>query len=294
MKTTAILDSMRRLSLFALTLLIASCAPPAAKRPTSVHRIVTLAPNVTEIVYALGSGGLVAGTDEHSNEPAAARRLPKVGGMQPDLERIASLRPDLVIGITAGAHPALRPALAALHLPLLLIRADRLGDIGPSIRRIGEAVGSSNVEMSIDRLNRSLAAAKRQRKHPPRVLFIVWADPLYAGGRDTLAGDLLDLTGAANAAPVSGWRQLSLETVIANPPDIILYADRSIPRAQIDALLSRGVQGEAIAVDEDLFTRAGPRIGAAAARLNGILDEWEQRHSDVAAVPAGEVRAHVR
>ena len=97
-------------------------------------------------------------------------------------------------------------------------------------------------------------------------------------GRETLIDDLLQLTGATNAIRTSGWSQASLETVVANPPDLVLYVDRSVSRQQIDALLARGVRGEAISVDEDLFTRAGPRVPVAAARLNAILDEWEHGH----------------
>lgn len=270
---------MRRFAPLALTALaLFACAAPS--RPVRAHprRIVTLAPNVTEIVFDLGSGALVVGTDDFSNMPPAAARLPKVGRMQPDLEKIAALRPDLVAGITAGTHPNLRPALSALHIPLELIRSDRLTDVAASMETLGRRLESPHRAEAVQRLQASLEGQRRTRAHPPRVLFTVWTDPLYVAGRDTLIDDLLQLTGATNAIRTSGWSQASLETVVANPPDLVLFVDKSVSRQQVDALLARGVRGEAVSVDEDLFTRAGPRVPLAAARLNAILDGWERNH----------------
>ncbi|MEO8036161.1 MAG: helical backbone metal receptor, partial [Acidobacteriota bacterium] len=231
-----------------------------------------------------GSGGLVVGTDDFSNAQPAAARLPKVGRMQPDLEKIAALHPDLVAGITAGAHPNLRPALAALHIPLELIRSDRLGDVAAGMELLGRRLDSPHRADAVRRLQTSLEAQRRKRTNAPRVLFAVWTDPLYVAGRETLVDDLLRLTGATNVVGASGWTQASLETVLAKPPDLVLFVDRSVTMQQVDALLARGVRGEAVSVDEDLFTRAGPRIPLAATKLNSILDGWERSHPAGSAV----------
>jgi iron complex transport system substrate-binding protein len=280
---------MRRLASILLVVLgTISCGAPAEPRAAArPRRIVTLAPNVTEIVFALGSGSMIVGTDDFSNTPPAAARLPKVGRMQPDLEKIAALRPDLVAGITAGTHPNLGPALEALHIPLELVRSDRLADVFDAMEALGTRLGSPDKAVALGRLRDSLEHARRKRSRSPRVLFAVWTEPLYVAGRETLIDDLLQLTGATNVIAAKGWTQTSLEMVVANPPDVILYVDHSVSRAQVDALLARGVHGEAIAVDEDLFTRAGPRAGLAAAKMNAIFDEWERAHRDHAAVGPG-------
>ena len=86
-------------------------------------------------------------------------------------------------------------------------------------------------------------------------------------------------SGVRNAASVSGWPQYSLESLIASPPDLLLYPDRSVSRAQIDALVARAkLRCDVVAVDENVFVRPGPRMAEAAAALNRIVDRWERSH----------------
>src|SRR5690348_7102339 len=94
---------MKKAARASLLLFVLACAAPEPARRVP-HRVVTLAPNVTEIVFALGAGDRVAGTDNFSNTPARAASLPKVGGLPPDVEKIVALRPDLVIAVAAGLH----------------------------------------------------------------------------------------------------------------------------------------------------------------------------------------------
>jgi ABC-type hemin transport system substrate-binding protein len=269
----------RRLFLIA-ALLVLSCeraAPPPARSETK--RVVSLAPSVTEIIYALGAGNMLVATDDYSDFPAAAQKLPKVGGVQPNLEKIVSLKPNLVISTIIGSSPNLAKALAAVHVPLISVRHDRVADIPTAILRIGNALGVADAARVADDVDRKLAAQKRTRIHKPRVLVAVWTDPIFVGGRDTFADDLLQLTGAENAVPpsVTGWPQYSLESFVANPPDLLIYPDHAVTRAQIDALLKRtNAKCEAIPIDENRFTRLGPRTPEAAALLNEIFDRWER------------------
>jgi len=125
----------------------------------------------------------------------------------------------------------------------------------------------------------SLEQQRCTRLKPPRILFVVWTDPLYIAGRETFTSDLFDICGVRNAASVSGWPQYSLESLIASPPDLLLYPDRSVSRAQIDALVARAkLRCEVVAVDENVFVRPGPRMAEAAAALNRIVDRWERSH----------------
>src|SRR5947208_461776 len=124
-------------------------------------------------------------------------------------------------------------------------------------------------------LNASLAKQRRTRPHPPRIMLAVWTDPLYVAGHNTFADDLFTLCGATNAVEVTGWPSYSLESFVAHPPDILLYPNHSVTRAAVDALLTRANTKNVVAipVDENLFTRPGPRVGEAAGILNGMLDE---------------------
>ena len=236
--------------------------------PARITRVVTLAPNLTEIVYAIGAEDRIAGTDDFSDEPAAAKTLPKVGGMQPNIEKIVALRPDVVLATTTGNHPNLAPALAAVKIPLFVVRTDRLDEVPRAMERVASILGVRT--NAAEELRAAIARQKRTRARRPRLLFVVWADPLYVAGRDTFSDDLLRLTGAENIVTITGWPQYSLESLVANPPDLILYVNKIAP-SQIEKLRTYA-HVPAVAVDENLFTRPGPRVSSAAETLNRILD----------------------
>src|SRR5713226_2776123 len=126
-----------------IVLLAICCAKPASP-PIAVRRIVTLAPTVTEMAFAVGCGPKIVGTDNFSDYPEAVKRLPKVGGVEPDIEKIVSLHPDLVIASASNAHPNLRRALEAAHLTLMVITTDHLSQVETSMRDIGRALGCPN------------------------------------------------------------------------------------------------------------------------------------------------------
>ncbi len=249
-------------------------APAPAARPV---RVVSLAPNLTEMMFAVGAEKNLVGTDDASNFPPAAQRLPKVGAMQPDIEKIAALKPDLVIASTEGNHPNLAQALKAVNVPLMLVKTDRLAEIAPAMRMLGQKTNGYRTNTAIPVLERYLDSEKRTRAKSLRVLFAVWTDPLYVAGRNTFIDDLFTHTGAQNAVEVSGWPQYSLESLVANPPDLILYPRGAVTPEQVDALLARapGIRPRIEAVDQDIFQRPGPRVAEAARALNAILDRAE-------------------
>jgi ABC-type hemin transport system substrate-binding protein len=246
--------------------------------PHRIARVVTLAPNLTEMVFAVGAGAKIVGADDYSNFPAAARAIPKVGGMQPNVEKIAALKPDLVIASSEGNHPALAPALAAAGIALYVVRTDRLQEIAPAMKTVGAMLDAPHTGEAVRELERDIAAQRRTRARKPRVMFAVWVDPLYVGGRETFTDDLLTLGGARNAVEVTGWPQYSLESLLASPPDLILYPRGAVTPRQIEALQKRVPELHApiVAVDEDIFQRPGPRVTQAARSLNAILDQWQR------------------
>lgn len=246
--------------------------------PPRIERVVTLSANLTEVIFAVGAEGKIAGTDDFSNHPAPARNIPKVGGMQPSIEKIAALRPDLVLAGTEGNHPNLAPALAAAGIPLFVVRTDRLAQIPGAMRRVGRMLSAPRTEEAVRGLETAVAAQKRTRANAPRVMFAVWPEPLFVAGRETFIDDLLGLTGAPNAVAVAGWPQYSLEALMAAPPDLLLYPRGAVTPEQIEALRARvpELRAEVFAVNEDVFLRPGPRVVEAARRLNAILDTWER------------------
>jgi iron complex transport system substrate-binding protein len=198
--------------------------------------------------------------------------------MQPNLERIAALKPDVVLASSEGNQPALGPALEAIHIPLYVVRTDRIGEIPAAMERLGALLESPRTKAAADAVRKSVDAQRRNRARKPRVLFAVWTDPLYVAGQNTFTNDIFQQCGAENVVTADGWPQYSLETFVAHPPDILLYPRGAVTPEQIDALLARvpSAKPRVEALDEDVFQRPGPRVGAAAAALNDILDRWER------------------
>jgi iron complex transport system substrate-binding protein len=226
------------------------------------------------MLFAIGAGNRVVGVDDFSNFPPDAKRIPKVGGMQPNVEKIAVLKPDLVVASTEGNHPNLAPALAAASIPLYVVRTDRLDQIAPAMERLGALLDAPRTKDAVRELRTAIDAQRRTRSKRLRILFMIWTDPLYVAGRNTFADDLFQLTGAQNAVQVNGWPQYSLESLVASPPDLILYPRGAVTPQQVEALMKRvpSLRAEVVSVNEDIFQRPGPRVADAARALNAILD----------------------
>ncbi len=195
-------------------------------------RIVSLAPGATEMLFAAGAGAQVIATVEYSDEPAAARQVPRIGDVAAvDMERLVALRPDVVVLWSSGGNPAQREKIAALHIPIYQQTLARLADIPPAIRRLGVLAGTQGTADDAARaLAARLAALAAQygphRGHAPTVLLQVWNRPVYTVGGRHLMSDALTLCGARNvfgdlpeAGPI-----VDIEAVIARDPDIIIAA----------------------------------------------------------------------
>jgi len=267
-----------RVFVCALLLLFAACREDVTQPSLAgSQRAVSLAPNITELAFAAGAGKRLVGTDDFSDDPPAAKRLPKVGGTQPNVEKIIALKPDLVLASTSSAPPGLESSLRAAHIPLAWIKTDRLADVPRAMTIVAAHLGVLDAPVYANRLQQAIDAQRRSRLHPPRVMFVVWTNPLYVAGRETFVGDLLELCGATNAVTVKGWPQYSLESLVANPPDVILYPNLSVKPQAMKELLDAapGVRDHTrvIAVEENVFVRPGPRVVEAARALNAILDQ---------------------
>ena len=197
-------------------------------------RIVSLTPGAPEMLFAAGAGGQLVATVQYSDEPPAARAVPRIGDVAAiDMERLVALRPQVVIAWPAGGNPAQRAKIAALGIPLYQQQVARLADLPGSLRRLGVLAGTESVaeraaaalEARLDALERSYGAAAAGGRRPT-VLLQVWNRPIYTVGGRHLMSDALELCGARNVfadLPEPG-PLVDTEAVIARNPDIILAA----------------------------------------------------------------------
>jgi iron complex transport system substrate-binding protein len=201
---------------------------PAGAPP---RRIITMAPNLTEIVFALGAGERLVAVSEYSEFPPEAKTLPRVGGfINPDIEQLLALHPDLVI--LRDYSKGLEEKLRRFEVPVLPVRDEAIADILSAIREIGAALGASeragrlaaSLEQELETYRRRPEPARR-----PRVLLVAGRSPgtlqdLYAPGAGTFLDELIRLAGGANLFGDSKipYPKLSKEEIIARDPEVIL------------------------------------------------------------------------
>ncbi len=273
----------RSLARLAATFLVA--AAPLRAAPPIPRRIVALAPNLTEIVFALGAGGRLVGVSTRSDYPPAAAAIPVVGGLAPDLEKVVSLRPDLVLATTEGNPAAAVGILERRGIPVLTTSAPDLDGVLASIRTIAARIGSAAAgERLASSLERRREAVIRARPTPgPSAILLIWPSPPQAAGADTFAGDILRTAGGRNCLDRPGWPVVSPEYLVAAPCDAVVYplekdTDPIFARAFRDGPLSRMTAvrgGRIVGVDGDRLLRPGPRA----------FDALEQLAASLAKVP---------
>ena len=193
------------------------------------RRIVSLAPAATEMLFAAGAGDQVVATDDASEAPPAARKLPKLGDLaNVDMERLIAMKPDVVVVWPYGTSPAQIALLSRLGLPVYREQATTLAAIADSIERIGKLAGTSAVAERVAGTLRARVATLVHRygraPDPPTALLEVWNRPLYAVGGRELMSDALRVCGARNAfADLSeAAPAVSVEAVIGRDPDMII------------------------------------------------------------------------
>lgn len=252
--------------------------------PARVERIVSLAPNLTEMIFALGLEERLVGVTTICDFPPAARAKPKVGdALNPSLEKIIELKPDLVLGTPAGNRRETADALDRLGLPLYGIDPHSVNDIFASIRHVAALAGAPRAgEKLAARLEARLAALPATEHSPakPRVLFVVWLEPLVSVGGRTFLTDVLERAGAESitANLGQGWPQLSVEEVIERDPDYLVVPRTPALEARMAELARRSpwqrlraVQQNHIVWVDEAVLRPGPRIVEAIEELARAL-----------------------
>lgn len=275
---------MGRVLVFALTTWLVAPVPTPAITVTDMlgrtvtlagppQRIVSLVPSATELIFALGGEGRLIGVTDYCDFPAAARRKPSVGSMlTPNLERIVALRPDVVIASDSGNRQETFIQLGRLGIPIYLVHADRIAEMMDVAGRLGELTGrQAAVGLLRARLERRIRQVRTavERRGRPRVLYVLWPDPLIVPGRDAIVTELIGLAGgdSVTAGEPTSYPRFSVEAAVARAPEVIVLARHGtgtapLPRDAWERLTSLPAvkAGRVHAVDGNLLHRYGPRV----------------------------------
>lgn len=256
------------------------------------QRIVSLAPHITELLFAVGAGAAVVGTSEFSDYPEAARALPRVGGGGGlDLEAILALQPDLVIAWASGNPAGQVRRLQQLGLTVFFSEPSRLEDIISSLERLGQLTGRSEEARAQARAFAERLEDLRQRysgQDEVTVYYQIWERPLMTVNGQHIVSDVIRLCGGRNVfadlptlAP-----QIDSEAVLAANPDAIVVGDaEGEPAASLLAWrrwpeLKAVSQRHLYAIQRELLVRHTPRLLDGAQQLcrllQGVRDQRRQ------------------
>lgn len=253
--------------------------------PRPAARIVSLVPSATETLLAIGAGDRLVGRTDFDTHPALGR-LPSVGGgMDPSVETLAALRPDLVIGWETRGDQRTRRRLEELGIPVFAVEVDDTAAVFRAVASLGALAGRTGGADSLAAgLRRELAEVRASVAGRPRptVFFLVWNDPPMTAGPSTFISQVLGVAGGRNVfADLAGeWPNVSLEEIVRRQPDYLVLPQGEKGGAHdLDKL--RGApgwrelramrEGRAVAVDSELMNRPGPRLGEAARALRDAL-----------------------
>ena len=203
----------------------------------AVERVVSLAPSLSEIVAELGAADLLVGVLDGGERPAALTQVPSVGRYgQLNIERLLSLKPDLILLWPGSLGPAQREQLQRLNIPVYVAEPHSLEQLTTQVEAIARQLGRADAGRQLAaQLRQRLAELRQryQRAEPVRVFYQVWNQPLYTVGGGQIISDALTVCGARNVfddlklpAP-----QVSIESVLQRDPEVILVGDQ----AQADA-----------------------------------------------------------
>ncbi|MBI3669699.1 MAG: cobalamin-binding protein [Acidobacteria bacterium] len=276
--------------------------------PQAVRRIISLAPSLTETVYALGAQERLVGVTDYCDYPPEAQAKPKVGGtINPNLEQVVALKPDLVLATRALNRHETVEALDRLGIAAYASDPRSVEGVLASTARLAEVIGArERGEALVADLRTRLTALKRRLGSRParRVLFVVWWEPLISIGRETFLADALRWAGAESVVDTTqDWPRLALEEVVRLQPEYLVFASSHSETVERDFETLRdrpgwrnleAVRQRHLAVVSDAVNRPSPRLVEAIEQLARQLhpDAFESKPENHSSGPGmkGETR----
>jgi len=240
------------------------------------ERIISLAPSNTEILFALGLGDKAVGVTDFCDYPEEAQEIEKVGGVEPNLEKIVDLEPDLVLYIGGTAQLEKTQTMEDLGLTVLVLAPSDIEGIFADIELVGKATGAEDeAEELVAQLRRRMKEVTTKvaiSSYRPLIFYELDAtDPTrpYTAGPGSFIDALIDMAGGFNLGATGGmqWAQFSTEEIIAQDPKIIILGDANygVTLESVEERPGWGVitavkEGAIYPIDDTLVSRPGPRI----------------------------------
>ena len=253
------------------------------------QRIVSLAPHLTETLFAAGAGERIVGTVDYSNYPEAAKKIARVGSYaRLDLEAVAALKPDLVVGWQSGNATANLDKLHGLGYTLYVSQPNRIEDVASEIERLGTLAGTQGVaSVTAQRFRQRLAALRTQYsgKASVRTFYQIWKQPLMTVGRSQIISDAIHLCGGENVFGTleAMAASVTVEAVIASNPEAIVASGMGEARPEwLDdwkkwPRITAVQRDNLFFVPPDLIQRHTPRLLEGAGQLCRHLEQARQR-----------------
>ncbi len=243
------------------------------KIPEMVERAVSLAPNLTEIVFAVGGGDRLVGVTSFCNYPQEAQKIQKVGDtINPNIENIIALKPQIVLVSTASQIENFTNQLEAQNIRVFVTNPDGLDDIYKSIEKIGEIFGEKEkAHQIIDDLEKRVSQLQVQTnktdgaaKQAVKVFVQISKEPLFTVGKQSFLTDLVRRAGGVSLTEnvAAAYPKLSKETALALNPEAIILSDSEDNREPNDVFKNSPAvkNGKVFRVDADIISRPSPRI----------------------------------
>ena len=240
--------------------------------PERVDRVISLAPNLTEIVFAVGGGDRLVGNTTYCDYPAEAKAVAKVGdSLQPSLERIIALRPQVVLISTASQLEVFTQQLHNQNIAVFVTDPHDLDGIFRTIEQVGQILGQTDqANQLVKKLRERTRAVEQLVQHaqPVRVFYQASDEPLYTAGRDAYVTDLMRRAGAVSVtADVPGaWPKFSKESALAAKPEAIILPTGGSMGASNSSVTEAlrnspaALAGRVYKINDDYLARPGPRL----------------------------------
>ena len=254
-------------------------------------RVISLAPHVTELIFAAGAGSKVVGTVKYSDYPEAAKNIQRVGDLREvDLERIIALKPDLLVVWMHGAFNQQLETLRKSGIPFFFSEPQKLNQIPETLTKLGKMMGTeATAQVAAADFSQQLQQLSAQYQNKPKVrtFYQVWGRPLYTLNDKHIVSDAIRLCGGGNifgqlaaSAPV-----VTIEAVLQENPEVIIGTEakgdskNDIAQWKSFSTLLASKNHNLLSIDGDLMNRPGPRIIDGAKAICAALEQAREHRS---------------